>query len=168
MRQKTVIAKLLQSVTDCYYKVRQVLQSVTDCYYKVRQVLQSVTDCYYKVRQVLQSVTDCYYKVRQLLQSVTGCYYKVRQLLQTTAVITKWDIIQRLRGQRLYWSRWRGKLSDIICCCIEDARPGFCFLLCRYRNAVSVGQYYWKAIRRETARQETSFDERLFSTKFSV
>ena len=33
----------LQSVTDCYYKVRQVLQSVTDCYYKVRQVLQSVT-----------------------------------------------------------------------------------------------------------------------------
>ena len=26
---------LLQSVTDCYYKVRQVLQSVTDCYYKV-------------------------------------------------------------------------------------------------------------------------------------
>ena len=34
---------LLQSVTDCYYKVRQVLQSVTDCYYKVRQVLQSAT-----------------------------------------------------------------------------------------------------------------------------
>ena len=46
---------LLQSVTDCYYKVRQVLQSVTDCYYKVRQALQSVTDfitkcvSYYKV-----------------------------------------------------------------------------------------------------------------------
>ena len=40
---------LLQSVTDCYYKVRQVLQSVTGCYYKVRQVLQSVTDCNYKV-----------------------------------------------------------------------------------------------------------------------
>ena len=34
---------LLQSVTDCYYKVRLVLQSVRDCYYKVRQVLQSVT-----------------------------------------------------------------------------------------------------------------------------
>ena len=47
---------LLQSMTDCYYKVRHVLQSVTDCYYKVHQVLQSVTDCYYKVRQVLQSV----------------------------------------------------------------------------------------------------------------
>ena len=34
---------LLQSVTDCYYKVRKVLQNVTDCYYKVRQALQSVT-----------------------------------------------------------------------------------------------------------------------------
>ena len=29
MRQKTVITKLLQSVTEVYYKVRQVLQSVT-------------------------------------------------------------------------------------------------------------------------------------------
>ena len=52
-------------------------QSVTGCYYKVRQLLQSVTDCYYKVRQVLQSVTDFiaksfrYYKVWQLLQSET-------------------------------------------------------------------------------------------------
>ena len=51
--------------------MRQVLQSVTDCYYKVCQVLQSVTDCYYKVRQILQSVTyfiakrDSYYKVRR-------------------------------------------------------------------------------------------------------
>ena len=46
---------LLQSVTDCYYKVRQVLESVTDCYCKVRQVLQSVTDF----------ITKCvrYYKV---------------------------------------------------------------------------------------------------------
>ena len=41
MRQKTVITKLLQSVREVYYNVRQVLQSVTDCYYKVRQVLQS-------------------------------------------------------------------------------------------------------------------------------
>ena len=32
---------LLQSVTGCYYKVRQVLQSVT-LYYKVHQILQSV------------------------------------------------------------------------------------------------------------------------------
>ena len=57
MRQKKVIKKLLQNVTEVYYKVRQVLQSVTECYYKVHQVLQSVTECYYKVRQVLQSVT---------------------------------------------------------------------------------------------------------------
>ena len=71
---------LLQSVTMqfsrlfshiSYDKVRQVilLQSVTECYYKVHQVLQSVTDCYYKVRQVLQSVADF----------ITKCvrYYKV-------------------------------------------------------------------------------------------
>ena len=43
MIQKTVIKKFLQSVTEVYYKVRQVLQSVIDCYYKVRLVLQSVT-----------------------------------------------------------------------------------------------------------------------------
>ena len=41
MRQETVITKLLPSVTEIYYKVRQVLQSVTDCYYKVCQVSQS-------------------------------------------------------------------------------------------------------------------------------
>ena len=63
MRQKTVITKLLQSVTEVYYKVRQVLQNVTDCYCKVRKVLQGVT----------------------------GCYYKVCQVLQSAAVITKWD-----------------------------------------------------------------------------
>ena len=57
MRQKTIITKLLQSVTEVYYKVRQVLQSVADCYCKVRQVLQSVTGCYYKVCQVLQIAT---------------------------------------------------------------------------------------------------------------
>ena len=37
------IIKLLQNMTEVYYKVRQVLQSVTGCYYKVRQVLQSAT-----------------------------------------------------------------------------------------------------------------------------
>ena len=54
---------LLQSVTYCYYKVRQVLHSVTNCYYKVRQVLQSVTDF----------ITKCviYYKVCQLLKTET-------------------------------------------------------------------------------------------------
>ena len=29
MRQKTIITKLLQSVTEVYYRVRQVLQSAT-------------------------------------------------------------------------------------------------------------------------------------------
>ena len=63
MRQKTVITKLLESVTEVYYKVCQVLQSVTEVYFKVPQVLQSATDCCYKgVR---------YYQVRQLLQSET-------------------------------------------------------------------------------------------------
>ena len=41
MRQKIVITKLVQSVTEGYWKVRQVLQKVTDCYYKMRQALQS-------------------------------------------------------------------------------------------------------------------------------
>ena len=43
MRQKTVITKLLQRVTEVYYKVHQVLQSVTEVYYKVRQVLHSAS-----------------------------------------------------------------------------------------------------------------------------
>ena len=34
--RKKVFTKLSQSVTEVYYKVRQVLQSVTNCYYKVR------------------------------------------------------------------------------------------------------------------------------------
>ena len=38
MRQKTVNTKLLESLTEVCYKVRQVLQSVTEFYYKVRQV----------------------------------------------------------------------------------------------------------------------------------
>ena len=78
MRQKTVSTKLLESVTEVCYKVRQVFQSVTEVYYKVRQVLQSVTEVYYKVCQVLQSVADCYYKVRQVLQRATAT--------------TKWDV----------------------------------------------------------------------------
>ena len=43
MRQKTVITKLLQRVTEVYYKVHQVLQSVTEVYYRVRQVLHSAS-----------------------------------------------------------------------------------------------------------------------------
>ena len=41
--------KLLQSVTEIYYKVRQVLESVTDCYKTVRQLFTNC-DCYKKVR----------------------------------------------------------------------------------------------------------------------
>ena len=46
---------LLQRVTVCCCKVRQVLQNVTDCYYRVLQVLKNVTDV----------ITECvgYYKV---------------------------------------------------------------------------------------------------------
>ena len=106
MRQKTIITKqkiitkLLQSVTEIYYKVRQALQSVTDCYYKVRQGLQS----YFKVWQ--KSTTKCvrYYKVWQVLQSVTDCYYKVRKVLQSVSGIAKWDgyyTVRRNKGNFL-------------------------------------------------------------------
>ena len=43
MRLKTVITKLLKSVTEVYHKVPQVLQSVTGCYYKVHQIFQRAT-----------------------------------------------------------------------------------------------------------------------------
>ena len=64
MTQKTVITKLLQSVTEVYYKVRQVLQSafgITKC---DKLLLQSVTGCYYKVRQTVITKCDSHYKVR--------------------------------------------------------------------------------------------------------
>ena len=70
MRQKTIITK----------------QKI------ITKLLQSVTEIYYKGRQVSQSVTDCYYKVRQVLKSVTSCYYKVCQVLQSETVIKKWDV----------------------------------------------------------------------------
>ena len=46
MRQKIVIAKSLQIVTEVCYKVYVLLQSMTDCCYKVPPILQSVIDCY--------------------------------------------------------------------------------------------------------------------------
>ena len=55
MRQTRVITKLLQSVREVYYRVRQVLQSVTEVYYKVRQVLQSVT----LLLQSASGITKC-------------------------------------------------------------------------------------------------------------
>ena len=56
MRQKTAITKLLQSVTEIYYKVRQVLQStsgITKCGRLLLQSAPGITKCdsYYKVRR---------------------------------------------------------------------------------------------------------------------
>ena len=54
MRQKTVIRKLLQSVTEVYYKMRHVLQSAsctTKCDALSLQSASGITKCrnYYKV-----------------------------------------------------------------------------------------------------------------------
>ena len=54
MRQKTVITKSLQSVTEVYYKVCQVLQSasgITKCDRLLLQSVSGITKCdsYYKV-----------------------------------------------------------------------------------------------------------------------
>ena len=56
MRQKTIITKLLQSVTEIYYKRRQVLQSVsgiTKCDRLLLQSASGITKCdsYYEVRR---------------------------------------------------------------------------------------------------------------------
>ena len=84
MRQKTIITKLLQSVTEVYYKIRQVLQSAS-------------------------GITKC---DRLLLQSVSGCYYKARQVLQSAAVITKWDITKcesmKLQSNFIEIALWYG------------------------------------------------------------
>ena len=57
MRQKTVSKNLLQSVTEVYYKIRQILESVTEVYYKVHQVSQSVSGITKRDMQFIQSVT---------------------------------------------------------------------------------------------------------------
>ena len=54
-------------------------------------LLQSVTDCYYKVCQVLQSVTDLLQSVPGITKCDKP-YYKVCQVLQSVTVITKWDV----------------------------------------------------------------------------
>ena len=84
MRQKTVITKLLQSVTEVYYKVRQVLQSVTEVYYKVRQALQSasgITKCDRLLLQSAPGITKCDRLLLQSASGITKCdsYYKVRR-----------------------------------------------------------------------------------------
>ena len=70
MRQKTVITKLLQSVTEVYYKVRQVLQSESGMAKYDRLLLQCASGITKSDRLLLQSasgITKCdnYYKVRR-------------------------------------------------------------------------------------------------------
>ena len=55
VRQKTVVKKFLQSVTEVYYKVHQVLESasgITRCVWLILQSASGITkyDSYYKVR----------------------------------------------------------------------------------------------------------------------
>ena len=59
---------LLQSVTTQF---RRFFWHISYCKSSKVILLQSVTSCYYKMRQVLQSATDCYYTARQVLQSMT-------------------------------------------------------------------------------------------------
>ena len=70
MRQKTVITRLLQNVTEAYYKVRHVLQCVTEVYYKERRVLQSasgIRKCHILLLESASGIARCdsYYKVRR-------------------------------------------------------------------------------------------------------
>ena len=70
MKQKTVIKKLLKSVTEVYYKVRQVLQSASGITKCVRLLLQSapgITKCNRLLLQSASGITKCdsYYKVRR-------------------------------------------------------------------------------------------------------
>ena len=69
MTQKTVITKLLQSVTEVYYKVRQVLQSAS-----------GITKCDGLLLKSASGITKC---DRLLLESASGItkfesYCKVR------------------------------------------------------------------------------------------
>ena len=60
---------LLQSATIQFGRLFKHISYCTKCGKVI--LLQSVRDCYYKVRQVLQSETSCYYKLCQVPQSVT-------------------------------------------------------------------------------------------------
>ena len=70
MRQKRVITKLIQSVTEVYYKVRQVLQSssgITKCDRLLLQSASGITKCDRLLLQSASGTTKCesYYKVRR-------------------------------------------------------------------------------------------------------
>ena len=70
MRQKTIITKLLQIVTEIYYKKRQVLRSASGITMCDRLLLQSASGITKYDRLLLQSalgITNCdsYHKVRR-------------------------------------------------------------------------------------------------------
>ena len=70
MRQKAVIVKLLQSVTEAYYKVHQVLQSALDITKCDRLLLQSgsgIKKCDKLLSESASGITKCnsFYKVRR-------------------------------------------------------------------------------------------------------
>ena len=70
MRQKTLITKLLQSVAEVYYKVRQVLRNasgITKCDRLLLQSASGITKCDRLLLQSALGITKCnsYYKVRR-------------------------------------------------------------------------------------------------------
>ena len=101
---------LLQSATECYYKVRQLLellQSATIIFITKRDKLFPIPWKFWKCYNIilLQSATEGYYKVRQLTHFITKCdsfwdYYKVRHTVITKCdsffrIITKCDVITK-------------------------------------------------------------------------
>ena len=74
-RDKTVISKLLQSVTEVYYKVGQVLQSgsgITKCDRMLLQSASGITKCDRMLLQSVSGITKCdsYYKMRRNRASI--------------------------------------------------------------------------------------------------
>ena len=63
MRQKTVIGKLLQRVTEVYYKCAR----YTKCYKNLSQIASGITKCDRLLLQSASGITKCdsYYKVRR-------------------------------------------------------------------------------------------------------
>ena len=98
MRQKTIITKLLQVwqkfITKGvrYCKVCQVLQSVTDCYYKVRQVLQSAT-VITKWDVTMASLSSSLHFLMQL--------YKLLNFSESSFSTTLTEYAKKTRGEML-------------------------------------------------------------------
>ena len=100
MRRKTVITKLLQRVTEVYYKVRQVLQnasSITNCNRLLLQTVSDITNCDKLLLQTVSAITNC---DTLLLQTMSAVTKYDRLLLQSASSITKWDLQGTLKE---YW-----------------------------------------------------------------